>query len=332
MISVVIPLYNKAHTIVDTLHTVMYQTYTDFEVIIVNDGSTDNGLEVIEQNFKDPRIRIINQENQGVAVARNRGVEEARSNYIAFLDADDKWHPEYLEIMNKAILSHPNAALYSSGGLIQNADGSISYRLANKYLNQIVLCDFFENPFLFCHTSGTIVNKTSFRQTDGFPKGMQCLEDFTLFMQLAIVGSVVYIDLPISKYIGGIPGQITSADEERRYALMKFVVFFYNFIYSKKRTGISKSFDLWFKYNIRHGIKTYMSARNYRSLDFLISNLSEEVLALFTKTELFMYRRKLRYLSILWVNISKVIWRSHGFPIIGEKVDINKVESKYLNW
>ena len=66
MISVVIPLYNKAHTIADTLHSVMSQTHTDFEVIIVNDGSTDNGVEVIKQNFNDPRIRIINQENQGL--------------------------------------------------------------------------------------------------------------------------------------------------------------------------------------------------------------------------------------------------------------------------
>lgn len=332
MISVVIPLYNKAHTIVDTLHTVMLQTFSDFEVIIVNDGSTDNGVEVVTQNFKDSRLRIINQENQGVSVARDRGVEEARSNYIAFLDADDKWHPEYLEIMNNAILDHPDAALFISGGLVTNSNGTISYRLSNKYLNQSVRVDFFENPFLFCHTSGTIINKESFRQTDGSPKGMRCLEDFALFMQLAIAGSVVYIDLPISKYVGGIPGQTTSADEEQRYALMKYVVFFYNFIYSKKRNGISKSFDLWFKYDIRHRMKVFMRTRNYRSLDFLISNLSEDVLGLFTRQELFMYRRKLRCLSIIWVNISKVIWRLHRFPVIGEKVDINRIESKYLNW
>ena len=161
---------------------------------------------------------------------------------------------------------------------------------------------------------------------------MRCLEDFALFMQLAIAGSVVYIDLPISKYVGGIPGQTTSTDEEQRYALMKYVVFFYNFIYSKKRNGISKSFDLWFKYDIRHRMKVFMRTRNYRSLDFLISNLSEDVLGLFTRQELFMYRRKLRCLSIIWVNTSKVIWRLHRFPVIGEKVDINRIESKYLNW
>ena len=78
MISIVIPLYNKAHTIMHTLNAVFKQEYQDFEVIIVDDGSTDNGVGIIQQHFHDNRIRIFHQENQGVSVARNRGVEEAR--------------------------------------------------------------------------------------------------------------------------------------------------------------------------------------------------------------------------------------------------------------
>lgn len=93
MISVIIPLYNKAHTIVNTLNTVLNQTYHDFEVVIVNDGSTDNGVEVIKQNFNDLRIRIINQKNAGVSAARNRGIQESRGKWISFLDADDEWMP-----------------------------------------------------------------------------------------------------------------------------------------------------------------------------------------------------------------------------------------------
>lgn len=88
MISIVIPLYNKAHTIVHTLNAVFKQEYQDFEVIIVDDGSTDNGVGIIQQHFHDNRIRIFHQENQGVSVARNRGVEEARCEYVALLDGD----------------------------------------------------------------------------------------------------------------------------------------------------------------------------------------------------------------------------------------------------
>ena len=73
MFSIIIPLYNKAHTIVNTLNTVFAQTFQDFEVIIINDGSTDNGVEVIQQHFNNPRIRIIQQKNAGVSAARNRG-------------------------------------------------------------------------------------------------------------------------------------------------------------------------------------------------------------------------------------------------------------------
>ena len=91
--SVVIPLYNKAHTIVHTLSTVMRQNYADYDVVIVDDGSTDNGVQLIREHFKDPRIRIIHQENAGVSAARNRGIDEARGEWVAFLGGDDEWLP-----------------------------------------------------------------------------------------------------------------------------------------------------------------------------------------------------------------------------------------------
>jgi glycosyltransferase involved in cell wall biosynthesis len=113
MFSVVILLYNKAHIIVRTLASVLNQTYTEFEIIIVNDGSTDNSLTVINQfTLNDPRIRIIEQSNQGVSVARNNGVASARYNYIAFLDGDDEWLPGYLAKMKEAIELFPAADMY----------------------------------------------------------------------------------------------------------------------------------------------------------------------------------------------------------------------------
>jgi glycosyltransferase involved in cell wall biosynthesis len=103
MISVIIPLYNKAHTIVNTLNTVLRQTFQDFEIVIVNDGSTDNGVEVITTAFNDVRIKIINQANGGVSGARNTGADAAQYNYLAFLDADDEWKLGYLAKIYEAI-------------------------------------------------------------------------------------------------------------------------------------------------------------------------------------------------------------------------------------
>lgn len=95
MISVVIPLYNKEKQIKRTLQSVLTQTFQDFEIVIVNDGSTDNSVIEVEK-LKDPRIRLVHQKNAGVSAARNKGIEEAKYELIAFLDADDEWQSEYL--------------------------------------------------------------------------------------------------------------------------------------------------------------------------------------------------------------------------------------------
>lgn len=95
-ISVIVPLYNKAPYIKRALDSIACQTLSDFEVIVVDDGSTDEGAEVVRE-YTDKRFRLISQENLGPGPARNRGIEEASAELIAFLDADDEWLPEYLE-------------------------------------------------------------------------------------------------------------------------------------------------------------------------------------------------------------------------------------------
>ena len=218
--------------------------------------------------------------------------------------------------MAKTILQYPNAALYCSGGIVHNADGSENYRIAKKYINYIGVINFFENPFQFAHTSGTVINKFFFKKTSGSPANMKCLEDFALFVQLALLGDFIYIGLPISKYIGGVPGQITAASGEKLFSFLPSINLYYNLIYHK--------------YDIRHRFKGYVKQEKYN--DYFLRNLDTSLIKDFTAFELYLYRHRKVKAAILWINLTKVIWRLHKYPIVGEKVNIHQIPIKYQKW
>lgn len=117
-ISIVIPLYNKQNSIAATLQSVFSQTYTNYEVIVVDDGSTDDSFAVAKQVIGE-RLevigKVIQKANGGVSSARNAGIMAASGEYIAFLDGDDLWHPEYLATLHQLIVDYPDATIYGIG-------------------------------------------------------------------------------------------------------------------------------------------------------------------------------------------------------------------------
>ncbi|MFM6395643.1 glycosyltransferase family 2 protein [Planktothrix sp.] len=108
LISVVIPTYNAEKTIEETIHSVLNQTVSDLELIVVNDGSTDSTLEIISK-FTDPRLKVFSYPHSGANSARNRGLEQASGEYISFIDADDLWTPDKLELQLKVLQENPEA-------------------------------------------------------------------------------------------------------------------------------------------------------------------------------------------------------------------------------
>lgn len=112
MISIIIPTFNRGYIVTRAIDSALSQTHRDFEIIVVDDGSTDNTREVLEP-YKD-RIRYFYQENKGVARARNKGIQEAKGEYIAFLDSDDYWLPEKLELQTEFLRSHPDVSMVYS--------------------------------------------------------------------------------------------------------------------------------------------------------------------------------------------------------------------------
>jgi hypothetical protein len=120
-VSVVIPLYNKRATVARTLESVFAQTFSDFEVVVVDDGSADGGAEFIAQAFPDPRIRIHRQANAGPGAARNRGAEVSRAPLIIFLDADDTWRPDLLSWATERMAQHPECAAFTAAFILEPA-------------------------------------------------------------------------------------------------------------------------------------------------------------------------------------------------------------------
>ncbi len=190
-ISVVLPLYNKEDYIKDTIQSVLNQKFTDFELIIVNDGSTDNSLEKIK-DITDPRLKIFNQTNQGVAVARNFGGAKSTGDLIAFIDADDLWHPNHLSEIIKLSQQFPEAAFFGTAYQIkyQNIYEDFVYRFKNKYVLLDKYYKYDKGQALF-YTSNFAIKKAVFIKEQGFKPAIDA-EDTEFFLRLGLQYPMAY--------------------------------------------------------------------------------------------------------------------------------------------
>lgn len=191
MISIIIPLYNKEQSIASTLQTVLKQTYQDFEIIIVNDGSTDHSVEEVKK-VTDPRIRLIHQSNAGVSAARNRGIEEAKGEYIAFLDADDEWKSDYLKTQYELTQKYPECSVFACNYEYKDTQGKVTPTIIRKLPfkgEDGILSNYFEvtccsNPPLW--TSAVMVNKKALEAISVFPIGVTLGEDLITWAKFSV--------------------------------------------------------------------------------------------------------------------------------------------------
>lgn len=201
--SVVISLYNKEKYIENTLKSVLNQTFVDYEIIIVNDGSTDKSEEIMQQ-FDDSRIKFFSKINEGVSVARNFGIEKATGTNIALLDADDFWFPDHLETLQQLITTVPNAGLYASRYVSEVAPGTF---LKNKFLNisedfQGTVPDFFHSSLVnrIALTSAVAIPKAVLKQTGVFNPAIFSVEDLDLWIRIALKFPVAITSKVTVKY------------------------------------------------------------------------------------------------------------------------------------
>lgn len=241
-ISVVIPLYNKGFIISETLESVLAQTFTNFEVVIVNDGSTDDSFEIVSQ-YSDDRIRLYNQENKGVSKTRNAGIEYAKGELIAFLDADDFWYPNHLEELYQLYIDFPNCGLYSSRYFMKISKENT---IKTTYIQAVsdnfrgILPDYFlaSMQYRVGLTSAVAIPKEMVQGNFLFNPQLNGQEDLELFTKIAIDKPVAITNKYTVEYNFAIENQLSkiqfiqkkiikfdqfSADENKNKSLKKFL-------------------------------------------------------------------------------------------------------------
>jgi glycosyltransferase involved in cell wall biosynthesis len=203
--SVVIPLFNKEKAIAATLASVLRQTRLPDEIIIIDDGSTDNSLRVARQSLAAaPKLpcTFLSQDNAGVSAARNAGARAARSTYIAFLDADDEWLPGYLAEIERLACSFPDAAVLTTRNAIRAEDGSIAparsavpdgfFGMVERPLHKLR-----KGPGLI-HSSSVAIRRDAWERSGGFPVGASQGEDLFLWLKLGLTEAMAHSSAPLS--------------------------------------------------------------------------------------------------------------------------------------
>jgi len=200
--SVVLPLYNKEASISKTIESVLDQSCSDLELIIVNDGSTDSSLEMVNK-FSDSRIIVYSQRNQGVSVARNKGIELAQFDYLAFIDGDDLWHRDYLKIMSSMIKENPEAACFSAAWSASSVLSQISNEQVKFNANEVCKINYVKESRkdVVANICSVVAVRDAAISVGGFPDGVKILEDQEFCCKLSRLGNFVHYNKALVFYM-----------------------------------------------------------------------------------------------------------------------------------
>ena len=272
VISVVIPVYNKEKFIENTIYSVLNQTLSDFELIIVDDSSTDKSLSIID-SIKDKRIKTYSIKNSGVSKSRNYGVEKSSSNLIAFLDADDLWKNNHLEQLYKLYLENPNCGMYAMS-YIKNINFK-SYKKSYFGLSNFsgILENFFTSSSVDCiaSSSSVMIPLNVFKKINGFNENLKKREDTALWIKIALNYKIAFSTITTVEIVITEHGNHLSKSHENPwyfFDLFKFQE--QNNVDLKKFLDLNRfSEAINFKLNKEHNnFKIITKSINYRNLNF----------------------------------------------------------------
>ena len=208
-ISVIIPTFNRKHTLQRAIDSVLAQTFKPYEIIIVDDGSKDGTKEWLLQNY--PSVQYIHQPNNGVSSARNKGIQISQGSWIALLDSDDEWMPEKLEYQSRFIeVNRDSSFCHTNEIWIRNGVRVNQMKKHKKYGG-----DIFKHCLDICRISpsSSIIKKDVFEEVGAFDESLTVCEDYDLWLRVTAKFNILFLDEPLIKKYGGHLDQLSRVPE-----------------------------------------------------------------------------------------------------------------------
>jgi len=219
LVSVIIPTFNSAKYVGQAVESALGQTYGNLEIIVVDDGSSDDTRESLEPSLK--HIRYLYQENKGVYAARNKGITSANGKYVAFLDSDDIWYPDKLSAQVDVLEAHPDFPIVHTDTSTIDAEGHLIRQSVNRErqsINGMVFEEFFNSNMAVILLSTVMINRKCFKTVGIFDERYPIVQDYGFFLRLSFEYPIYFLDKPLVKY------RITPGSLSRRNTLESIIL------------------------------------------------------------------------------------------------------------
>lgn len=297
--SIITPLYNKEDYIANTLKSVLNQNFKDFEIIIIDDGSTDDSIKVVSQ-FKDPRIIKIRQDNKGVSIARNLGIKHAKGDYIALLDADDLWKTDFLDSIYELITIYKDSLLFATGyaSFYEGQKINLNSNVIKPNQNELVT-NYFERQKNLYASSSFACHKSVFDTIGMFNEKVNYGEEEDFAIRCFLKHHLAYCKSIKVYRLNGIENQLTAPNINNKRIIPDYDAF----LTDEANINLKKYID-FIHYKL---VLLFKMERNFKLVEFYKKKINVSHLSLIQKIKF--------YLPIPLFLIAKItyVWLSKQF-------------------